>query len=105
MGTLIMTFKDRFDKLWIGILVGIVGAALGFLGFGFAWSAMNDTDFNYFYHDVFLNTGFYQDKIITVSILLDVLLFYLFMRINWLNICKGLLGVVIVSVPVVIYFY
>jgi len=99
------SFKRRFDKMWVGVIVGIVGALVGFIGFGATWSFINNTDFNYFLHDVFLNTGFYQDKIITVSILLDVLLFYLFMRLNWLQMCKGLLAVVIVSVPVVIYFY
>jgi hypothetical protein len=40
-----------------------------------------------------------------VSILLDVLLFFIFMRLNWLNMCKGILAVVILAVPVAIYFY
>lgn len=87
------------------MLTGLLGASLGFLSFGMGWALMNNTDFSYFFNDVFMNTGFYQDKIITISILFDVILFYVFMRINWMNFCKGLLAVVIVSVPVVIYFY
>ncbi|MFN6380644.1 MAG: hypothetical protein ACK4WD_15300 [Flavobacteriales bacterium] len=97
--------KYKLDKFWIGIIVGIVGAIVGFLIFGFFWAMANEVTFSYFFNDVFLGTRFFTDKIVTVSILLDVLLFFIFMRLNWLNMCKGILGVVILAVPVAIYFY
>lgn len=96
--------QDRYDKFWVGLILGILGALLGFALFGIAWSYFNDVSFRYFYKDVFQNS-FFTDKIITVSILVDVLLFFLFMRMNWYNISKGLLAVVICAVPVVIYYY
>jgi hypothetical protein len=75
---------------------------IGFLLFGIYWSFSNNTDLAYFTKTVFLDTAFYQDKIITVSVLFDVLLFFVFMQMHYYNLCKGILGVVIVTVPVVV---
>ena len=97
--------KHTLDKFWVGAVVGVLGAIIGFLIFGFFWAIANDVTFQYFYKDVFLGTRFFTDKIVTVSILLDVLLFFIFMKFNWLNMCKGILAVVILAVPIAIYFY
>lgn len=50
-------------------------------------------------------TAMYQDKVVTVSILVDVVLFYYFIRKEWFQISRGILYVVICSVPVALYFY
>lgn len=97
--------QEKFDKFWIGLIVGVVGALVGFAAFGFFWSIANDTTFKYFYKDVFIGTTFFTDKIVTISVLMDVLLFFLFMRYNWYNMCKGILAIVILAVPVAVYYY
>lgn len=99
--------KENLDKMWIGILLGIAGAFAGFFIYALVWSLVNDTTVSGFINDVFFATGPIQvkDKILSVSIIADILLFYLFLRLNWYNICKGLLAVVICTVPVVIYLY
>lgn len=97
--------KAKLDNIWIGILIGLLGALIGFLLFTFGWTLIYDSDFKYFIEEVFLGSGIFRDKIITVSVLFDVLLFAIFMRMNWYEMCKGILAVVIVSVPVIIYFY
>ena len=97
--------KARFDKFIFGFLLGLIGVVTGFFGFGMFWNMANGTDMNYFINEVFLGTDFYQSKIITVSILLDVLLFYIFMRFDWQNLCKGIMGVIVLAVIAVIYFW
>jgi ABC-type lipoprotein release transport system permease subunit len=97
--------QQKFDKFWIGLIVGVLGALIGFSAFGFFWAIANDTTFKYFYKDVFIGTTFFTDKIVTISVLMDVLLFFLFMRYNWYNMCKGILAVVILAVPVAVYYY
>jgi hypothetical protein len=97
--------KDKFDKFWIGLIVGVLGTLIGFGLFGFFWAMVNDVSFGYFYKDVFLGTSYYTDRIVTISFLFDVLLFFLFMKYNWLNLSKGILGIVILAVPIVIYLY
>lgn len=97
--------KQNLDKFWIGFVVGLLGALFGFFAFGWFWALSEGVTFSYFFNDVFIGTGFFQDKIVTISILFDVVLFYFFMRANWLNMCKGILGVVVLSVPVAVWLY
>lgn len=97
--------KNKLNKLWIGVISGILGAIIGFYVFAFGWSFVNDRAVSYFINDVFLNSDLFKDKIVTVSILFDVLLFFLAIRWNMINFAKGVLGVVITSLPIIIYFY
>lgn len=97
--------KNKFDRFIVGFILGLIGIIAGFLVFGFFWKLANGTTMDYFVNEVFLGTGFYQSKIITVSVLMDVLLFFIFMQFNWLKLCKGLLGVIILSVIAVIYYW
>ena len=95
----------RYDNSWLGAFIGLIGALVGFFIFAFGWGLANDKDVSYFVNQIFFGSELYKDKIITGSILFDVLLFFLFLRWNLNNLAKGVLGVVIVSLPVIIYFY
>jgi hypothetical protein len=102
-----MNYKERFDKVWVGTIVGILGALLGFVLFGYFGAEWNNVSFYKFIHDVFLDTTFlqFQDKVVTISILLDVVIFFLFMRAEWYNLSRGILAIVILAVPIALYFY
>jgi len=95
----------RFDRFGIGFLIGVLGAFAGFYLFGLIWSLQNNTTVSYFVSEIFLGTNFFQDKIVTVSMLFDVILFALFLKLRMYNICKGLVAVLLLSVPIVIYLY
>ncbi len=97
--------KQKWDKMWIGILAGIAGAILGFLVFGLGFSWINDMTFAEFYRDVFLGVDNFQSRIVTFSMLIDVVLFFIFIRRNYQNFCRGLMAVLIVSVVVVAWLY
>jgi hypothetical protein len=99
--------KKTFDKTWVGVVLGIIGATIGFVLFGFYGASTQDVSWSHFIHTVFIDRTMlqFQDKVVTISILLDVLLFFIFMRLEWNNLCKGLLGVVIAAVPVAVYLY
>lgn len=95
----------RFDRFGIGVLLGIAGALAGFYIFALVWSFQNNTTVSYFISEIFLGTNFFQDKIVTISMLFDVILFALFLKLRMYNICKGLIAVLLLSVPIVIYLY
>lgn len=98
--------KHRFDKIGIGVIIGIIGAAIGFLLFGFVFTLGTSTSMATFFYDLAYGvTAMYQDKVVTVSILTDVVLFYYFIKKEWFHMSRGILFVVIASVPVALYFY
>jgi hypothetical protein len=98
--------KHKLDSVPVGIAVGVLGAALGFILFGLVFTFGTSTNLTTFFHDlVYGITAMYQDKIVTISILGDVALFYWFIKKEWYKMSRGILYVVICSVPVAVYFY
>ena len=98
--------KSKWDKVPYGIALGIIGAAVGFILFGLVFTLGTSTNLTTFFNDLAYGvTAMYQDKVVTISILVDVVLFYYFIRKEWFQISRGILYIVICSVPVALYFY
>ncbi len=97
--------RERYNKVWIGVVLGIVGAILGFLMFGFGFALKEDMTFGEFYRDVFLGVDNFQSRIVTFSMLIDVVLFFLFIRKDYQELCKGIMAVLILAVAVVAWLY
>ncbi len=87
------------------MITGLLGAVVGFVvfGVGFAWK--NNITFADFIHDVFLGVSDFQSRIVTFSMLIDVVLFFIFIRKNYQDFCKGLLAVLVLSVIAVALLY
>jgi hypothetical protein len=97
--------KHKFDHMLWGIAAGILGACLGFLIFGMFIAAVQDVSFGRFIETLVEGTDTFHDKLVTVSILIDVVIFFIMIRKEYYEFCKGILAVVIVSVPVAVYLY
>ena len=97
--------KGKLDTFAYGVAAGILGAAVGFVVFGFLIAQINGQTFLRFIETLVQGSDIFHDKLVTVSILFDVILFFVMIRQEYYNFCKGLLAVVIVSVPVAIYLY
>ena len=86
-----------------GVGLGLIGAVLG-LGLTAAWWAWNTGDtMAFFVREVFWNGGLYQDSIVTVSVLVDVGLFYGLLRWDREAVARGVMAVILAAVPVVVY--
>lgn len=96
---------QRFNKIWVGIILGIIGAFAGFFLFGIGFSIKEEMTFSEFYRDVFLGVDNFQSRIVSFSMLVDVILFYIFMRKDYQELCKGIMAVLILSVAVVAWLY
>ncbi len=97
--------KGKLDTFAYGLAAGILGAALGFVVFGFLIAQLNGQTFSRFFQTLVQGSDIFHDKLVTVGILFDVILFFVMIRQEYYNFCKGLLAVVIVSVPIAIYLY
>lgn len=100
-----IAMKQRFDKFIYGVLAALIGAALGFVLFGLFIAEFNGVSFERFIETLVNGTDYFHDKLVTVSILFDVILFFVMLRKEYYNFCKGILAVVILSVPVAVYLY
>ncbi len=97
--------KASINKIWVGVIAGILGALLGFAIFGIGFGLKNDMTFTSFVYDVFLRVTDFQSRIVTFSMLVDVVLFFIFIRKDYQEFCKGLLAVLVVSVLAVVLLY
>lgn len=89
----------------LGILIGILGNAIGFLIYGFVFSAVNNVDFSMFYETVFLKMESFRSQIITGSMLVNVLIFYILMRMKQDAINRGVIITILISVIAIIYYF
>lgn len=98
------SLKQSFDNIGAGILAGLLGTAVGFGAMTVWWSWANGTSFDYFITDVFLGSSLYKDSILTISVLFNVGVFWLALRGDWERFAKGLLAVIFVTVPLIIWY-
>jgi hypothetical protein len=86
-----------------GVVMGLLGTCVGLSILTVWWCTVNDMPYRFFVEDVFLRGQLYQDSILTLSILFNVLVFYILLRFNRLQWARGVLLVVLISVPVVVW--
>lgn len=94
----------RLDSIITGVLAGLVGNILGLLVLGVFWAVSNGTTVEYFITEIAIKSELYKDSILSVSTLFNVGIFYLALRKELWNFCRGILGVILISVPLIIWF-
>lgn len=87
-----------------GFLAGLLGTVAGFGIMAVWWSWANGTSMEYFVSDVFIRSALYKDSILTISVLFNVGVFWLALQRNWDRFARGILGVIFLSVPLIIWF-
>lgn len=97
--------KKKWDNIWIGMAIGLVGFIIGFLIFGIGFSLWSGATLSQYINNVFLGLYDFESRIVTVAVLFDVALFYLFLRKQMLELSKGILAIMVLSVPVVAWLY
>jgi hypothetical protein len=97
--------KKNWDNIWVGIIIGLLGFGLGLLLFGLGFSIWSGGTLKQFIDNVFLGLYDFESRIVTVAILFDVAIFYLFLRKNYMQLCKGIMAIMVLSVPLVAWLY
>ena len=99
--------QNRLNHVGFGILGGIIGAVIGFVLFGLVFSWYNEIFFSEFLNDVFLGSALqdFQSRILSFSMLLDVVLFFILIRRGYEEFCKGLIIDLVVAVAVIAWLY
>ena len=101
MGTVTSKSLDTFG---VGFIAGLVGTLVGFGIMAVWWSWANGTSMSYFVSDVFIGSALYKDSILTISVLFNVGIFWIALNRQWERFSRGILGVIFLSVPLIIWF-
>ncbi|MDA0913196.1 MAG: hypothetical protein O2818_05930 [Bacteroidetes bacterium] len=96
--------SGTFNSIGVGVVFGLVGTILGFAIMTVWWSFANGTTFEYFINDVFIESALYKDSILTISVLFNVAVFWVALQKDWVQFAKGVLSVIFISVPLIIWY-
>ena len=99
--------RNPLNHVGFGILGGLVGAFIGFCIFGLGFSWYNGIFFSEVVNDVFLGSALqdFQSRILSFSMLFDIVLFFLLVKRGYEEFCKGLIIVLVISVAVIAWLY
>lgn len=95
----------KLDTFVIGLVVGVVGFVLGFVLLGLIWSTVQDASFSFFYNEAFIKAPMYKVKILSASSILNVVLFGIGFQKEYYNLCKGIMGILILTLLGIVIFY
>lgn len=94
----------KYDSQAFGFVLGLFGPLLGFLVYGFLWAVYFNKSFLYFYHGVFVAIPEFRSSIVTLSLLFNLIPFFLFIRSKRYLSARGVLLAVFLYIPAVVYF-
>jgi hypothetical protein len=94
----------RYDKLFMGLLGGLISAAVGYLLLGLGWSWAQGESLGYFHREVFLGSPLYKDRILSLCTLSIVPLFHLAYRRKMDRFARGTMLLMVILVLTIVVF-
>lgn len=96
--------KSTWDKLPIGLVIGIIGPLFGFALYGLYYTISHDISFTYFVNNVFLSSHDTIAPILSLSILFNIIPFYFFINRNFYKAGRGILLSFFIYAIAIVYF-
>lgn len=92
--------QNKFNRIFLGVIFGIIGPLIGFWIYylmQFSHKAPMD------YIEMFLTTKEIQSKILSLSIIFNLVLFFIFLKFDFRSTALGILYATFAYIPVVLY--
>ena len=96
--------KNTWDKLPIGLVVGVIGPFFGFLIYGLYYTLSRDITFSHFVNNVFLSSHDTIAPILSLSILFNIIPFYFFINRHFYKSGRGILLSFFLYAILIVYF-
>ena len=83
----------RWDSVWLGFIVGLLAPVLGFFAYGgmYVTAIRPWHDIEWFVNDLFLGSPEYRTRIVSISLIADAFLFFLFDRLHKHRAMRGVI--------------
>ena len=88
----------QWDSRVVGFVLGLLAPLLGFVAYGgiYVTAIRPHHDFHWFVYDLFLGTSEYRTRIVSLSLIADAFLFFLFDRRDMHKAMRGIIGAMLV---------
>jgi hypothetical protein len=97
--------NQNFRDLFIGLVLGLIGNVVGFILFGLGVCLSKGVSFPYFVNNMFLDTEIFRTQIISGSLLVNLILFYILMRRGRDAINRGVVITILITMMLFAYYY
>lgn len=93
--------STRLDRIWVGLTCGLIGPWFGLFIFYLIFFSSRS-----FYHFglMMLNNGSTHSGLIAVSLIFNLVFFYIALQNNWFRAARGVIMAVFLYAPFVVYF-
>ena len=95
--------RNKLDTVFAGIATALLGLVVGYVILGGFWGIQNGLCLSDFTETFISNSKLYRDSILTVCILLNIGVFYFALRKEMWKFCRGMMLVIMLSVPVIVW--
>ncbi|MBX2973595.1 MAG: hypothetical protein KF797_10860 [Flavobacteriales bacterium] len=88
----------RWDSVPVGFMLGLLAPVLGFFAYGgiYVTALRPWHDINWFVSDMFLGTSEFRTRIVSISLIADAFLFFLFDRLDKHKAMRGVIMAMLV---------
>ena len=100
--------SDQFDKEWVGVILGLLATVTGFISYGLLYTSVikSHHTMEFFVNELFLGNPDYQPKVVSLSMLAVIPVFFLCNYLNKLKLMKGvLLSMFFMAILVVVLLF
>lgn len=93
--------SSRFNQVYLGIIFGIIGPFIGF--WIFYLMQFSDRKSPMGYIELFLTVNEIQSKILSLSLIFNLALFFILLKFDFRSAALGILYATFLYIPVVLY--
>ncbi|GAB5538527.1 MAG: hypothetical protein Salg2KO_06300 [Salibacteraceae bacterium] len=91
----------QLNKLWVGLIAGMIGPWIG--AFLFYMITFSHKTLGEFVHNI-VKTPSTHSALISISLLFNLVFFYLALRQEWYKATRGVITAVFIYAPFIVYF-
>lgn len=97
-----MNKKHRFNQRWVGFITGAIGPLFGLLLVFVFYMVVENFTFNRLWHE-FMSTPDQKSRFLSLSVLVNLAIFYLFLRKDFNSSAMGVVLGTMLYIPVILY--